>query len=199
MTDLPSRTDDDLLRRTAQGDREAFATLYREYRADIYRFAAHMCGSSVLAEDVVQDVFVAVIEHATRYRSGRSGVLAWLVGIARNHVRRARCRRQGVPLPEDDSDMGKWIAHQPDVLANLTREGQEAALARALLEVPPRYREAIVLCDLQQLSYEQAASALQAPIGTVRSRLHRGRALLARSLSRTGHPAVCGVPAPKAL
>ena len=73
----------------------AFALLYRRYRADVYRFAAHVSGSAAVAEDVVQDVFVAVIEDASGYRADRSGVLPWLLGIARNHVRRWRSRASG--------------------------------------------------------------------------------------------------------
>ena len=142
-----------------------------------------MCGSATLAEDVVQDVFVAVIEDAGRYRRGRSGVVPWLLGIARNHVRRWRHRRIAEPLPDADTAAGRRLAVEADPLVDLTRQRREAALSRALLELPTQYREAIVLCDLQELSYETAAGVLGCAIGTVRSRLHRGRAQLARALS----------------
>ena len=199
MPDQASGRYDDLVERIAKGDREAFALLYRHCRADVYRFAVHMCGSPSLAEDVVQDVFVAVIEDAGRYRPGRSGVLPWLLGIARNHVRRWRHRRPVLPLPAEETDDGRRMAAETDPIGDLTRERQEAALSKALLELPARYREVIVLCDLQELSYETAAGTLGCAVGTVRSRLHRGRARLARGLSGVKRDLVCRVPITKQL
>jgi RNA polymerase sigma-70 factor (ECF subfamily) len=158
-----------------------------------------MCGSAVQAEDVVQDVFLAVIEDASRYRPGRSGVLPWLLGIARNHVRRWRERRPVMPLPDDDTAEGRRLAAESNPVGDLTRERQEAALARALLALPARYREAIVLCDLQELSYEATASVLGCAVGTVRSRLHRGRARLARELGGSDGDLMLGEPASRPL
>jgi RNA polymerase sigma-70 factor (ECF subfamily) len=186
--------DDDLIAGIAAGDREAFARLYRERRPDVYRFALHMCGSAAQAEDVVQDVFLAVIEDASRYRPGRSGVLPWLLGIARNHVRRWRDRRPVLPLPGEDTADGRRLAAESNPVGDLTRERQEAALARALVALPARYREAIVLCDLQELSYETAARVLGCAVGTVRSRLHRGRARLARALGGSHDDLIIGEP-----
>jgi RNA polymerase sigma-70 factor, ECF subfamily len=199
MPDDASWAHDDLVESIARGDREAFARLYRRFRPDVYRFAVHMCGSPSQAEDVVQDVFVAVIDDAARYRRGRSGVLAWLLGIARNHVRRWRHRRPVLPLPADGTDDGRRISAETDPIGDLTRERHEAALARALLDLPARYREVIVLCDLQELSYETAAGLLGCAVGTVRSRLHRGRGRLARALSGVKGDLVCRMPATKQL
>jgi RNA polymerase sigma-70 factor, ECF subfamily len=178
----PAGRYEELIARIAGGDREAFGELYRLCRPDLYRFAAHMTGSATVAEDVVQDVFMAVIREADRYRPGRSGVLPWLLGIAHNHVRRWRARRMFVPLPMDDSLAGRRLAAEADPAGEMVRAEHEAALTRALLALPARYREVIVLCDLQELSYETAAEALGCAIGTVRSRLHRGRARLAQAL-----------------
>lgn len=192
MTDMAfSGQQDELVARIASGDREAFARLYRECRPDVYRFALHMSGTPALAEDVVQDVFLAVIECASRYQPGRSGVKPWLLGIASNYVRRWRHRRVFVPLPHEGSADGRMIAAETDPVADLTRRQHEAALSRAILELPVRYREVVVLCDLQELSYETAASGLGCAIGTVRSRLHRGRALLAHALSDMKQDVVC--------
>lgn len=199
MPDHGPGAHDDLIERIAGGDRDAFGLLYRQCRPDVYRFAVHMCGSPALAEDVVQDVFVAVIEDAARYRPGRSGVLPWLLGIARNHVRRWRHRRPVLPLPGEETDDGRRLAAETDPIGDLTRQRHEAALARALLELPARYREAIVLCDLQELSYETAAGALGCAVGTVRSRLHRGRALLARELCEMKNDGICRMPATRHL
>lgn len=183
MTDMAfSVQQDALVARIASGDRDAFARLYRECRPDVYRFALRMCGAPSLAEDVVQDVFLAVISAAARYQPGRSGVKPWLFGIASNHVRRWRHARVFVPLPREDSADGRKMTATADPVADLARQRHEAALSRAILDLPVRYREVVVLCDLEELSYETAASGLGCAIGTVRSRLHRGRALLARAL-----------------
>ena len=177
---------DELIARTARGDRDAFARLYRQFRPDVYRFAAHMSGSPTLADDVVHEVFLAVIEHAPRYRPGHAGVLPWLLGIARNHVRRWRSLRPVVPLPGDETDTARRLAIEPDPLEDMSRRRHQDALRRALVGLPVHYREAIVLCDLQELTYEDAARTLGCAIGTVRSRIHRGRGLLARALSDVG-------------
>ena len=178
--------DEELIARIASGDREAFAALYRRRRADVYRFALLVCGSAAVADDVTQDVFMAVIHHAARYRPDRSSVVPWLFGIARNYVRRSHQRLQRtVSLPDAESAQPKELAVEPDPLAGLARQRHRAVLRRAILELPVKYREAIVLCDLQELSYADAAAAIGCAIGTVRSRLHRGRALLAARLRGT--------------
>jgi RNA polymerase sigma-70 factor (ECF subfamily) len=199
MTDLEPRRDEDLIARIACGDRDAFALLYRRCRSDVYRFALHMCGSRALAEDVVQDVFVAVIEDAARYQPGRSGVLPWLLGIARNHVRRWRNQRRLLPLPDDETQAAQALAVETDPIVELTRQRHTAALRRALLELPVRCREVVVLCDLHELSYLDAAEALGCAIGTVRSRLHRGRAMLARRLCDRPRDVVCRLPETRPL
>jgi RNA polymerase sigma-70 factor (ECF subfamily) len=168
--------DEELMARIAGGDRDAFAALYRRRRPDVYRFALHVGGSEAVADDVAQDVFMTVIHEAVRYRPGRATVVAWLLGIARNHVRRALQRRPTESLPDDDAKGA--LAVDADPLAGLARQQHVARLRRAILELPVAYREAVVLCDLQELSYADAAASLRCAIGTVRSRLHRGRALL---------------------
>jgi RNA polymerase sigma-70 factor (ECF subfamily) len=120
---------------------------------------------------------------AARYEAGRSGVVAWLCGIARNHARR-RLERDRSTVPLDDErgevDLPAVCVHP---LEDLTRAEGIASLRKAILTLPLRYREVVVLCDLQELSYAGAADALGCAVGTVRSRLHRGRALLASKLA----------------
>src|SRR4051812_45960515 len=100
-----TRSDEELIVPTAGGDREAFAELYRRRRPDVYRFAAHMTGDRAAAEDVTQDVFLAVIRQARRYDAGRAAVVSWLLGIARNHARRRLSRERALgPLPEATAD-----------------------------------------------------------------------------------------------
>jgi RNA polymerase sigma-70 factor (ECF subfamily) len=176
-------SDDDLLAQVAGGAVEAFATLFRRRRAVVYRLALHMTGSASMADDVTQDVFMAVMRDAGRYEAGRSGATAWLCGIARNHARR-RLEADRRIVSFDDSDAGQAVPALTDhPLEDLTRAQGIEALRRAILTLPLPYREAIVLCDLQELSYAAAADAIGCAVGTVRSRLHRGRALLASKLA----------------
>jgi len=172
-------SDDELLARVANGDAVAFTELFRRRQADVYRVAVLMTGSAAAAEDVTQDVFLAVMQDARRFESGRASVAAWLCGIARNHARRRLDRdRRTVQLPERSELTEPSGTVHPDPLGDLSNAQEIEALRRAVLSLPVRYREVVVLCDLQGLSYDDAASALECAVGTVRSRLHRGRALL---------------------
>jgi len=180
--------DGELIGRVAAGDVEAFAVLFRRRQGQVYRFALHMTASPAVAEDVTQDVFLAVMGDAGRYDATRASVVAWLCGIARNHVRRRAERDRplqplGDSQNEADAEADKLFADADDVLGALTRAESIEAVRDAVLTLPIVYREAIVLCDLQEMSYADAAAALGCAVGTVRSRLHRGRALLATKLS----------------
>ena len=184
---LESVPDEDLLRRTAAGDAAAFAALFRRRQSDVYRFALHMTGLPAAAEDVTQDVFLALIRDAGRYQAGRATVKAWLAGIARNHARRRLERERGVvQLDEENGEPEPLVESDP--LDALARTERIEALRRAILTLPVAYREAVVLCDLQELTYVEAAAALDCAVGTVRSRLHRGRALLGTKM-RVEEPA----------
>ncbi len=190
---------DELMVRIRQGDREAFALLYRRYRPEIYRFAVHFSGCPAAAEDVVQDVFVAVLQDVSRYRAERSGVLPWLLGIARNYARRRRSERPLLPLPIDDTPSARELAVHDDPLRAILRDREAAALRRALRDLPARYREIVILCDVQDLTYLEAASVLGCAVGTVRSRLHRARARLARLVSDAREPIGSRLPATRAV
>ena len=175
--------DDVLLARIAAGDVDALAELFRRQQQAIYRFALHLTGSPALADDVTQDVFVTVIRDAGKFEPGRAAVSAWLCGIARNFVRRRLALDRGARSIDDDEGLEASLpAVTPDPIADLTTTERIEALRRAVLALPMRYREAVVLCDLQEMSYVDAAAALECPVGTVRSRLNRGRALLAAKM-----------------
>ncbi len=175
--------DDELLARAAAGDAGAFGGLYRRRRQDVYRFVLHMTADAAVAEDIVQEVFLTVMREGGRFEAGRATVAAWLCGIARNHLRQRLARdRRLEPLGHDEDPLVEAWASKPDTLADLIRVEELESLRRAVLSLPVRYREAVVLCDLQELSYADAAVALSCAVGTVRSRLHRGRALLTAKL-----------------
>jgi RNA polymerase sigma-70 factor (ECF subfamily) len=186
----PEPPDADLVARVATGDREAFAALFRRRQRDVYRFALHMTASPSVAEDVTQEVFLAVMRDAGRYDSDRATVIAWLCGIARNQVRRRLERDRmlhpiGV-LDQEDVDHAfdtGMVTSDRDVLTDLTTAEQIDALRQAVLTLPVAYREVVVLCDLQEVSYADAAAVLGCALGTVRSRLHRARALLTTKMT----------------
>ena len=186
MPDKPPdvESDEDLLRLIAAGEATALVRLFRQRRAEVYRFALHMCGSPANAEDVTQDVFMTVIRDAHRFDASRGAGLSWLLGITRNAVRRRLFRdRFLAPLNDSTDYLDITVDHDP--ATDLDRAAQIAAVRRAVLALPVKYREVILLCDLQELSYSDAAIALGCAVGTVRSRLHRGRALLATKLGTT--------------
>ena len=183
----PSDTaaDDELLQRIAAGDAGAFTTLFRRRQPLVYRFALHVTGAPTVAEDVTQEVFLAVMGDAARYQAGRATAVAWLCGIARNQAwQRLERDRRLVALVEDDEGEQETgpVDTAPHPLEAITRAEEVEALHRALLTLPVPYREAIALCDLQELNYVDAAAALDCAVGTLRSRLHRGRALLAAKM-----------------
>jgi RNA polymerase sigma-70 factor, ECF subfamily len=198
MTTAPNSArvlDDELVRLAAGGDAEAFTSLFRRRQADVFRFALHMTASVSSAEDVVQDVFLAVMRDAGRYEPGRATVVAWLFGIARNFVRRrldSERRLEPFPVDEETFTGSGTAAVEVDPMDEMIRAEQVEALRRAVGTLPVAYREAVVLCDLQELSYNDAAAALECAVGTVRSRLHRGRALLAAKMTAAVGARVAG-------
>jgi RNA polymerase sigma-70 factor (ECF subfamily) len=182
--DLERASDDFLIAGIAAGRPEALTALFRRRQVDVYRFALHMSGTPALADDVTQDVFLIVMREASRYQAGRSSVTAWLCGIARNCVRQRLDREARLEsLATTSEDGGARSVVQPDPLGEMSRVERIAMLRRAVLALPVRYREVVVLCDLEELTYADAADALQCAIGTVRSRLHRARAMLAVRLA----------------
>lgn len=175
--------DDDLMRRIADGDREAFAVVYRRHHAAVFRFARLMTGSHEAAEDVVQEVFIALMRGAARYDATRATLTTYLYGSARNHIRRRWLRdRLFVSLDGYAADVQEPVCHTAD---ELLRQRDVQDLRRAIVRLPHKYREVIVLCDLQDLSYADAATALACAVGTVRSRLHRARQLLTSKMQRS--------------
>ena len=187
MPNWMTQTDAELLRLTMAGDDQAFTALYRRHQGQVYRFALLMSGSVAIAEDVTQEVFLVLIREAQRYDPARGELSAFLYGVARNHVlRRIERDRSFVPLIEDPDASEAvpltQLIDRDDPLGNFTRNEVIRLVRQAVVALPARYREAVVLCDFQELTYAEAASVLGCPVGTVSSRLHRGHALLIEKL-----------------
>jgi RNA polymerase sigma-70 factor, ECF subfamily len=184
-TSGPKESDQALVERTAAGDREAFATLYRRHQGAIYRFARLMTGSPPAAEDIVQEVFLVLMKDAARYEAQRAALTTYLFGIARRVTRRRLLRERRFVDIATNRGASRWSV-MPDVSASLERRDALQQLRCAILSLPSRYREVIVLCDLQDLPYDTAAASIGCAVGTIRSRLHRARQLLATKLRRAG-------------
>ncbi len=180
MLESPSRSDGDLLRLLSGGDEKAFLEFYRKHQGMVFRFALQMSGKVEIAEEVTQDVFVAVMKSAGRYDAERGSVAAFLYGIARNIVLRALERERPYVTALDDQTSEYPAEH--DIFGDLAQSERIETLRKAVLALPPAYREVVVLCDLNERDYAEAASAMGCAIGTVRSRLHRARALLAEKM-----------------
>jgi RNA polymerase sigma-70 factor, ECF subfamily len=203
MTASPNQTDAQLLGRMLAGDEEAFVTLYRRRQGGVYRFALQMCGSAAVAEDVTQEVFIVLMRDGRNFDPSRGSLAAFLYGVARNHVLRVFDRERALVQfdgddPESDHAPHESLVAHDDPLGDLTRGETVERVRQAVLALPPHYREAVVLCDLHEVSYAEAAGALGVAVGTVRSRLHRGRAMLVeklRGLARQETEAQAGLAA----
>jgi RNA polymerase sigma-70 factor, ECF subfamily len=180
MLDSPSPSDGDLLRLISNGDEGAFLAFYRRHQGPVYRFALRMSGKTEIADEVTQDVFMAVMGSAKQYDAKRGSAPAYLIGVARNFVLRCleRERHYITLLDDPESEHAGRHSGEQDVLTGLTRDERIESLRKAVLTLPPAYREAVVLCDLHEMDYAEAAGVLGCAIGTIRSRLHRARALL---------------------
>ena len=176
---MSASDDQDLVRRMLGGGEQAFADLYSRHQRPVFRFVVHMTGSIAIAEDVTQEVFLALIEHGRGFQAARGNLRSFLLGIARNHVLRRWAKERATDQEPEEFD----VACEADTLHDLTRQETIEGVRRAVLSLPPAYREAVVLCDLEDASYEEAAAILACPVGTVRSRISRGREMLVRKLA----------------
>jgi len=186
MTQKHDLSDNELLRLMLAGDEDALAQLYRRRQPSVYRFALQMSGSKSIAEDVTQEVFLFLMRDGHVFDPARGAVNAFLLGVARNYVlRRLRVEHLLSPLADDAEEEGTVFPHSGNELCpleDLTRAETIEAVRKAVLSLPAKYREVVVLCELQDVSYVETAEILGCAIGTVRSRLHRARALLLAKL-----------------
>ena len=184
LTDGTAVADAALVTRLACGDPQALDPLYRRHRSIVYRFALLWSGSAATAADVTQDVFIHLMQRAADYDALRGALPPWLLGIARNFVR----RRTGTPNEISIDATGDSIAvpetidtFSPDQA--LVRQRDLERLRRGIASLPPHYRDVLVLVELSERSYAEVAAICGCELNTVRSRLFRGRALLARWLA----------------
>lgn len=165
-----------IARRQSLDVREA----YTSYAGPLYRFALAYSGSEARAAEAVQEVFLELLRKPALYDPARGALSSLLFGMVRNRLRTARRSEER----EDALDENE--ATEEDLLAGLEQAQRVAAVRAAILALPEHYREVVLLCEIEECSYEEAAAALGLPVGTVRSRLSRARGQLRQRLKETG-------------
>ncbi|WP_426103542.1 RNA polymerase sigma factor [Massilia sp. TSP1-1-2] len=180
-------TDTDLLRQLRCGMAAAFQALYRRHQGPLYRFALLRCGSPDTAADVVQEVFMGLLTDSFKFDPLRGTLPNFLFGVTRKLILKhehPRQREDQLAEPDDEGDEdpdSASTAHEP--LARLLSEELAEQVRRAIALLPPHYRDVVILYEMHELSYLEIADICQVDIGTVRSRLSRGRAALAKRLA----------------
>jgi RNA polymerase sigma-70 factor (ECF subfamily) len=170
------------VRRHAAGDRRAFDELYRRFSDMVFRLASRLAGDRDEALDISQEVFLRVHRHLASFR-GHSSLRTWIYRITLNQSRTAwsrRPRRQVVAEERRGLELVRDPSRGADEMA-MARESADR-VRRALRGLPKVFREPVILRDLEELAYEEIASVLDLPIGTVRSRIARGRERLRQAL-----------------
>lgn len=173
-------SDEESARLLLRGDEDAFAAIYRKCSGAVYRFALYMTGDRQLAEEITQDTFLFLLANARAYTAERGSLLSWLLGVARNTSRRALAGVGEIDALEDWPEFE--IAGGIDLFEDLAQRELIAAVRQVVGSLPPALREVVILCELQELDYREAAAVIGCPIGTVRSRLNRARTLLLSKL-----------------
>ena len=184
-----TESDSDLLQRCRAGDQAAWRDLVARHTRRVFNLAYRFVGRVDEAEDLTQEVFIKVYQSLDRYRQSEGSFTTWLTTVARNQVidnyrRRREEKRRRLDAPEILEVMASPEEGQ---LQGLEREERVEFVRRGLRALPPDLREPLILCDLQGLPYEEVASILQLPLGTVKSRINRGRLELARRLLGRRH------------
>jgi len=178
---VESTTEADLLHQAARGDEAAFVVLYERHRTSVFRFACRMLGSSTQAEDIAQECFLSLLKRPDAYQPERASLRTYLCGTARHLALRA-LRRRGVEMLEDDGAPEAAAPKAEEPLGRLLLEESGEAVRQAVAALPPLQREAVILFEYEDLSLAEVAAVTESDVGTIKSRLHRARERLRRSL-----------------
>lgn len=171
--------DAELVRKMGDGSEDAFVFIYERCSPAVYRFALHMTMDRQAAEEISQDTFLTLIRSPRGYEAAKGTLLSWLLGIARNLVKRAAGAAYETDALEESTEE---IPASFDLADDLARRETIDAVRQAVDSLPPVYKEVVVLYELQELNYMEVSGILKCPVGTVRSRLHRARNILASKL-----------------
>ena len=179
-------SDSELLRRCRAGDQVAWGELVARHTRKVFGLAYRFVGRVDEAEDLTQETFVKVYQNLERYRDSDGSFPTWLMTVARNQAIDHYRRRKEERLRRADEPDGMESLSSPEEgpLRSLERQERVELVRGGLRALPVDLREPLILCDLQGLPYEEAAAILQVPLGTVKSRINRGRLELAKRLMR---------------
>jgi RNA polymerase sigma-70 factor, ECF subfamily len=177
---------DALIQRCLAGDQAAWEQIVRQHWRKVFNIAYKFTGRHDLAEDLTQDVFVKIFKSLDTF-DRRANFQTWLVSVSRNlcidHYRSVRKERETIDRDVDPGDLAP-VSNTASPFASLEAGDRRQLLQRGLRELAPTLRQAVLMRDLQELSYQEIADALGLPEGTVKSRINRGRTELARQISR---------------
>lgn len=181
---IPEATDLDLVARHRYGDEQAFTEIYQRYATMVYNLSLRLSANPEEASDLTQEIFLRIFRHLTKFR-GRSSLKTWIYRVALNHCRSRLGRKRPAPQPLTGPE-GETVRDIPDPRRSpedrAVAESESRLVAAALARLPRRFAEAVTLRDLEDLSYQEIAEVLQVRIGTVRSRIARGRERLRQVL-----------------
>lgn len=171
-----------LVRAACLGNGDAIAELYQRHGAIVYRFTLRMCADASMAEEITQKVFLAFLRQPHHFEEERSAFSTWLCGVARRQLwKRLERDERFVELDDTEEPVEAPSSDAPDQW--LSRNEAIEMVRKGIDELPLLLKEVVILCELEEMSYQQVSLILAVPIGTVRSRLHRAKAKLAMLLS----------------
>jgi len=187
----------ELLLKAGRGDESAFLLLYERHRTPVFRFACRMLGSAQLAEDVTQECFLSILRRPDAFRAERASLRTYMCAIVR-HLALKQLRKRGQETvmddPPDEPSAAVWSVPAESPLQTVMDDETASAVRRAVEALPPLQREAVVLFEYQEMSLADIAAVCDIDVGTVKSRLHRARERLRRTLAPylAGGPGAAG-------
>ncbi|MGE0042843.1 MAG: RNA polymerase sigma factor [Vicinamibacterales bacterium] len=192
---VPTDTIDQLIARCLAGDQVAWEAIVRQHWRKVFNIAYKFTGKHDEAEDLTQDVFLKIFKSLHTFDQ-RANFQTWLVSVSRNlcidHYRSVRKERETIDRDVDAGNLSP-VAQTISPIAALEARDRVALLRKAMDQLPDALREAVMLRDIQEFSYQEIAERLQTPEGTVKSRINRGRTELARQIRRLRHELETGV------
>jgi RNA polymerase sigma-70 factor (ECF subfamily) len=181
-------TDSELVARCRGGERDAWEAIVRQHHQRIYGLAHRFTGKFDEAEDLTQEIFLKIYRSLHSYRPESGALGAWIIRVGRNHLvdhyRKHRIERTRTDSLEATETADVNSSRYLNPAEHLERLETSEAIHRALLRLPEDLREAVIFRDLEEMSYEEIAAILDLPLGTVKSRINRGRVELAKRLPK---------------
>lgn len=185
-----TEADAEIIEQARKGDPAAWEKLVIRHSKRIYNLCYRFVGRMDQAEDLTQEVFIKVFRNLSSYNPETGQFVTWIMSVGRNllidHYRHSKDDRATVSTDENEefSLLDTVPSNQPSPQSELEREERAIVLRGALRRLPPQLREAVILRDLEELTYEEIGEILKVPEGTVKSRINRGRVELAKLLQR---------------